>query len=57
MTVLTPPDTRVTPLQYKLPQINVPCPPEDWYLHAVRVLRAGDGGEHGLLLYKLARSL
>ena len=57
MTVLTPPDTRVTPLQYKLSQTDVPCPPEDWYRRAVRVLRAGDGGEHGLLLYKLARSL
>lgn len=27
---------------------------EDWYRHAVEVLRGGDGGEHGLLLYDLA---
>ena len=27
---------------------------EDWYRHAVNVLRGGDGGEHGLILYKHA---
>ena len=29
---------------------------DDWYTHAAKVLRGGDGGEHGLLLYKLIRS-
>ena len=57
MTVLTPPNTRVTPLSYKLGQLDVPYPSDCWYSRAVRVLRAGDGGEHGLLLYKLARRL
>ena len=57
MTVLTPPNTRVTPLSYKLEQLDAPCPADCWYRRAVRVLRAGDGGEHGLLLYKLARCL
>ncbi len=57
MTVLTPPDTRVTPLGYKLSQLGAPYPASDWRRRAVRVLRAGDGGEHGLLLYRLARCL
>ena len=33
--------------------MNVPHVPEEWYRTAARVLRGGDGGEHGLLLYKL----
>ncbi len=57
MTVLTPPDTRVTPLGYRLSQLGAPFPASDWYRRAVRVLRAGDGGDHGLLLYKLVRCL
>ena len=57
MTVLTPPNTRVTPLAFKLEQLCAPCPSDCWYSRAVRVLRAGDGGEHGLLLYQLARCL
>ena len=57
MTVLTPPNARVTPLAYKLEQLDAPCPSESWYRRAVRVLRAGDGGEHGLLLHSLAHRL
>ena len=45
----------VTPLALKLARLEVPDAPDDWYRRARRVLRGGDGGEHGLLLYKLAR--
>ena len=43
----------VTPLERKLSELNAPDMSEEWYRIAARVLRGGDGGEHGLLLYKL----
>lgn len=57
MTTLTPPDARVTPLRDKLAHLNTDDVSESWFDDAVRVLRGGDGGEHGLLLYKLVRRL
>ena len=53
MTVLIQPGARVTPLHGKLAGLNAPDISEAWYRTAVDVLRGGDGGEHGLLLYKL----
>ena len=57
MTTLTPPDARITPLRDKLAHLNTDDVSESWFDDAVRVLRGGDGGEHGLLLYKLVRRL
>ena len=48
-----PRGARVTPLSRKLLDLNGPDIGEAWYRAASRVLRGGDGGEHGLLLYKL----
>lgn len=45
--------TRVTPLELKLAEIEANDMPEGFYHRASRILRGGDGGEHGLLLYKL----
>ena len=45
--MLIPPGTRVTPLALKLNQ----KPAKGWYERARLVLRGGDGGEHGQLLY------
>ena len=44
-------------MSYKLKQLDSHRPSDCWYRQAVRVLRACDGGEHGLLLYMLARNL
>ena len=43
----------VVPLPYKLEGLQAAEISEEWYRTAARVLRGGDGGEHGLLLYKL----
>ena len=43
----------VTPLKLKLGQLGEAEVSDEWYLQACRILRGGDGGEHGLLLYKL----
>ena len=43
----------VRPLSSKLRELNAHDAPEEWYRTAAKVLRGGDGGEHGLLLYKL----
>ena len=48
--------TRVTTLEVKLSEIEADDMPEDFYHRASRILRGGDGGEHGLLLYKLLTS-
>ena len=45
--------TRVTTLEVKLSEIEADDMPEDFYHRASRILRGGDGGDHGLLLYKL----
>ncbi len=57
MTATTPHNARVTPLEYKLSDLDAPAPPSGWYDRAAWVLRGGDGGEHGILLYKLVRRL
>ena len=57
MTTLTPPDAIVTPLRYKLENLDTDVVSESWFESAVDVLRGGDGGEHGRLLYKLVRCL
>lgn len=46
---------RVTPLEHKLDEMDSADLSAEWYAHAAKVLRGGDGGEHGLLLYKLVR--
>ena len=43
----------VGPLEHKLDELDAPEISAEWYRAAGRVLRGGDGGEHGLLLYKL----
>ena len=45
--------TRVTTLELKLAEIEANDMPEGFYHRASRILRGGDGGDHGLLLYKL----
>ena len=52
--MVIPPGASVTPLALKLARLDAPDAPAEWYARARRVLRGGDGGEHGLLLYKLA---
>ena len=54
---LIPEGASVTPLGRKLAELDAPEAPSDWYARAAGVLRGGDGGEHGLLLYKLTASL
>ena len=54
---MVPQNARVSPLPYKLAKLATFSVSESWYQTAVNVLRGGDGGEHGLLLYKLVRSL
>ena len=48
-----PKGASVTPLERKLADFSAPDISEAWCRTAVDVLRGGDGGEHGLLLYKL----
>ncbi len=50
-------DARVTPLSDKLTDLNTDDVSSVWFGDATKVLRGGDGGEHGLLLYKLVRGL
>ena len=45
----------VTSLDHKLAELCVDGLATDWYQRACDILRGGDGGEHGLLLYKLIR--
>ena len=54
MTTLTPHGTRIVPLSDKLADLNAADVSESWFSNATNVLRGGDGGEHGLLLYKMA---
>ena len=48
-----PPGAFVTRLGRKLADLTAPDISEAWCRTAVEVLRGGDGGGHGLLLYKL----
>ena len=52
---MIPNGASVTPLERKLTEMNTAEMPAGWYARASEVLRGGDGGEHGLLLYKLIR--
>ena len=54
---LTPLGTRIVPLPAKLTDLNSDDVSSVWFGDATKVLRGGDGGEHGLLLYKLVRGL
>lgn len=55
MKTIIPPGASVTPLELKLARLKTADVCAEWYGRARRVLRGGDGGEHGLLLYKLGR--
>lgn len=55
-TFVLPRNAVVMSFEERLSRIDAPGMPMDWYEHAVAVLRGGDGGEHGTLLYKLARA-
>ena len=50
---MTPEGAAVKPLAGKLREQECPDFSAEWYGTAARVLRGGDGGEHGVLLYKL----
>ena len=50
---MIPEGATVKPLGRKLREQDGPDSSAEWYRTAARVLRGGDGGEHGLLLYKL----
>ena len=54
---LIPMGASVTHFKSKLAQLSAKDVSNDWYNHASRTLRGGDGGEHGLVLYKLVLSL
>lgn len=48
-----PAGTSVTPFERKRAELHAGDLSEAWYRHAAKTLRGGDGGEHGILLYKL----
>ena len=50
---LSPTGVNVTSLLSKLAALNTTSDSQSWYEDIAGVLRGGDGGEHGLLLYKL----
>ena len=50
---MIPEGAAVKPLAGKLREQECPDFSAEWYGTAARVLRSGDGGEHGVLLYKL----
>ena len=50
---MAPTGARVTPLLAKLAALNTTDDPRSRYEEITGVLRGGDGGEHGLLLYRL----
>ena len=52
--LVLPKDAAVVGLEDRLARIDTAELSDDWYRRAVTVLRGGDGGEHGKLLYKLA---
>ena len=55
--MLLPTNARITPLHAKLADLHTEDISRSWYEDATWVLRGGDGGEHGLLLYRLVRCL
>ena len=48
---LIPKSASVTPFEKKMDALNANALSRKWYDRAVSVLRGGDGGEHGLILY------
>ena len=50
-----PAGTSVTPFERKRAELYAGDLSEAWYRHAAKTLRGGDGGEHGILLYKLCQ--
>ena len=52
---LIPEGAGVTPFRRKMAELNPDGVSGDWYDRASRVLRGGDGGEHGLILHGLTR--
>ena len=57
MSTLMPKGARITPLPIKLSNLDSQDVDESWFGETIKLLRGGDGGEHGLLLYKLVRAL
>lgn len=54
---LLPEGASVTPFEKKIDAMNANAPSKSWYDRAVSVLRGGDGGEHGVILYGLVLQL
>lgn len=54
---LLPEGASVTPFEKKIEAMNANALSKIWYDRAVSVLRGGDGGEHGLILYGLVLQL
>lgn len=48
---LLPKSASVTPFEKKMGTLDADALSKEWYDRAVSVLRGGDGGEHGLILY------
>ena len=51
--MMLPVGALVRPLRHKLAETDAAEIRSEWYSRASRILRGGDGGEHGLLLYKV----
>lgn len=54
---LLPKSASVTPFEKKMDGLNANALSKEWYDRAVSVLRGGDGGEHGLILYGMILQL
>ena len=54
---LLPKSASVTPFEKKMDALNATALSKEWYDRAVSVLRGGDGGEHGLILYGMILQL
>lgn len=54
---LLPEGASVIPFEKKMDAMNANALSKSWYDRAVSVLRGGDGGEHGLILYGLVLQL
>lgn len=54
---LLPKSASVTPFEKKMGTLDANALSKEWYDRAVSVLRGGDGGEHGLILYGMILQL
>ena len=54
---LLPKSASVTPFAKKMGTLDADALSKEWYDRAVSVLRGGDGGEHGLILYGMILQL